>query len=117
MREKTHIMKTSLQINPHNGHAERLNAEAPKNAVAARKSLVGVLASLAAVACLQLLPCTEAKASLMAYEGFNYSTGSGNLTGLNGGFGWSGAWDALEGMQDHAAVPVELMRDAVGRIG
>lgn len=29
---------------------------------------------------------------MLAYEGFNYTTGSANLTGLSGGFGWSGSW-------------------------
>lgn len=28
----------------------------------------------------------------MSYEGFNYSTGSGNLAGQNGGFGWGDSW-------------------------
>jgi len=28
----------------------------------------------------------------MAYEGFDYPTGAGNLTSLSGGFGWNGGW-------------------------
>ncbi len=37
----------------------------------------------------------SAHAALMAYEGFNYSTGSGNLTGQAGGFGWNGSWQTV----------------------
>jgi autotransporter-associated beta strand protein len=33
-----------------------------------------------------------AQASLIAYEGFNYGAGSGNLSGLNSGFGWGSPW-------------------------
>jgi hypothetical protein len=35
-----------------------------------------------------LLPC---RASLLAYEGFSYPTGT-NLLSLNGGTGWNGGW-------------------------
>ncbi len=31
----------------------------------------------------------------MAYEGFNYPSGSANLTGLSGGFGWNGSWQGV----------------------
>lgn len=31
----------------------------------------------------------------MAYEGFNYATGGGNLTGQNGGFGWGASWQTV----------------------
>lgn len=31
----------------------------------------------------------------MSYEGFNYPTGSGNLSGQNGGFGWGGSWQTV----------------------
>ena len=39
----------------------------------------------------------------MAYEGFSYPTGSGNLPGLNGGFGWNGAWQAV--VNGNSSVP------------
>jgi autotransporter-associated beta strand protein len=35
------------------------------------------------------------QAALVAYEGFDYATGSGNLTGQSGGFGWNGAWQTV----------------------
>jgi autotransporter-associated beta strand protein len=55
------------------------------------------LAMKTAIASLALfvtavMPC---RAALMVYEGFNYSTGSGNLTGQSGGFGWSGSWQTV----------------------
>lgn len=34
---------------------------------------------------------------VLAYEGFNYAAGSGNLPGQNGGSGWSGAWTLVGG--------------------
>ncbi len=34
---------------------------------------------------------------LLAYEGFNYTAGSNNLVGLNGGAGWSNAWQTISG--------------------
>lgn len=49
----------------------------------------------ATLACVVLMKLTTAHAALMAYEGFNYPSGSGNLTGQNGGFGWSGAWQTV----------------------
>jgi autotransporter-associated beta strand protein len=49
--------------------------------------------AVAALACI--LTQSTAQAGLMAYEGFNYSTGSGNVPGLNGGFGWKGAWQSV----------------------
>ena len=44
-----------------------------------------------ALACAVVLAPSAARASLLAYEGFNYSGGS-SLTGKSGGFGWNGAW-------------------------
>ncbi|MEI9962658.1 MAG: hypothetical protein WDM76_16535 [Limisphaerales bacterium] len=41
-----------------------------------------------------LIPSTS-RAALMAYEGFNYPSGSANLTGLSGGFGWNGSWQGV----------------------
>ncbi|QJE97824.1 immunoglobulin domain-containing protein [Luteolibacter luteus] len=34
---------------------------------------------------------------LLAYEGFDYNTGSGNLPGKVGGLGWSAAWTPVNG--------------------
>ena len=34
---------------------------------------------------------------ILAYDGFDYSTGTGNFSGQNGGVGWSGAWTSLGG--------------------
>lgn len=36
-------------------------------------------------------------AGLLAYEGFDYETGSGNLPGKTGGLGWGAAWAAING--------------------
>ncbi len=49
----------------------------------------------AAIAGILRLGSPDAHASLMAYEGFNYGTGSANLTGLSGGFGWNGGWQGV----------------------
>ncbi|MCW1887639.1 immunoglobulin domain-containing protein [Luteolibacter flavescens] len=35
------------------------------------------------------------QAAPLAYEGFDYATGTGNLTTLNGGTGWNGAWQTV----------------------
>lgn len=48
------------------------------------------LFALAAVAALVLAP-QPARAYLLAYEGFDYAAGS-DLTGMNGGFGWTTPW-------------------------
>jgi autotransporter-associated beta strand protein len=56
----------------------------------------GVKAPLAALlACAALLTPPAARAALMSYEGFNYASGSGNLSGLSGGFGWNGSWQTV----------------------
>lgn len=34
-------------------------------------------------------------AAQMAYEGFDYATGSANLTNMNGGSGWASAWQTI----------------------
>lgn len=47
---------------------------------------------LVAWACAALLMPPASRASELAYEGFNYNPGTGNLTGQSGGFGWRGAW-------------------------
>ena len=47
------------------------------------------------VACAAILTSPTAQAAVMGYEGFNYSTGSGNLTGQNGSFGWNGTWQTV----------------------
>ncbi|HXI69261.1 MAG TPA: autotransporter-associated beta strand repeat-containing protein [Verrucomicrobiae bacterium] len=50
---------------------------------------------MAVLAYAAILAPASSRAALMAYEGFNYSSGSANLTGLNGGFGWKGAWQGV----------------------
>ena len=55
----------------------------------------GAAISLVAWTLLQGLTCLESRAALMVYEGFNYATGGGNLTGQNGGFGWNGGWQGV----------------------
>ncbi len=64
--------------------------------IVSRRSPQNTTLGLAAVtlACAVFVAPTS-QASLMSYEGFNYSTGSGNLTGLSGGFGWQGAWQGV----------------------
>lgn len=52
--------------------------------------------SLAAALALGLAAAVpSAQAGLMAYEGFNYPVGSGNLSGQSGGFGWNGSWQTV----------------------
>jgi len=94
MREKTHIMNKS-EIKPNRDRyplAGMLNRALP-----ARRNVFGAIASLAAMACVQMLSCPEANASLMTYEGYNYSTGTGNVTGSSGGYGWNGVWQTING--------------------
>ena len=43
-------------------------------------------------AVLHLALCSAASAALTAYDGFDYGAASGDLTGKNGGPGWSGAY-------------------------
>ncbi|MEO5916252.1 MAG: autotransporter-associated beta strand repeat-containing protein [Luteolibacter sp.] len=50
--------------------------------------------SAALLAGLLLVPL-GAQATQLAYEGFDYATGSGNLTTQNGGTGWNGAWQTV----------------------
>jgi hypothetical protein len=71
-------------------HQPKLSEDVPVQPVRNwRRTLTGAaLASLA----LMTLP---AQAGLLAYEGFNYPAGSGNLTGLSGGFGWNGSWQTV----------------------
>ena len=54
-----------------------------------------LLSTALASACL-IIP-QAAKASLLAYEGFNYPTGTANLTGQSGGSGWNGSWQGVNG--------------------
>lgn len=42
-----------------------------------------------------LLSPIGARAAQMAYEGFDYPTGSSNLSGLAGGTGWNGGWQTV----------------------
>lgn len=39
-------------------------------------------------------------AGLIAYEGFDYPAGSGNLTGQDGGLGWGAAWQLINNGSD-----------------
>jgi Immunoglobulin domain len=50
--------------------------------------------SAAVWAGLLLFP-SALQAAQMAYEGFDYPSGTGNLSTLNGGSGWSGAWQTV----------------------
>ncbi|MGA2789013.1 MAG: immunoglobulin domain-containing protein, partial [Verrucomicrobiota bacterium] len=45
----------------------------------------------AVITALVLCTTNRAKATLLAYEGFNYPAGTG-ISGQSGGFGWAGAW-------------------------
>jgi hypothetical protein len=54
------------------------------------KSLIALLAFSAV-----LLAGARVEAAVLAYEPFNYA--AGNLIGLNGGTGFGGAWDELQG--------------------
>lgn len=38
---------------------------------------------------------SASEAAQLAYEGFDYATGTGNLTGNTGGFGWGGVWQTV----------------------
>ena len=58
------------------------------------RSVVSLLALALMIFCAVLAPAT-AHAGLMAYEGFNYTAGTGNLTGQSGGSGWSNTWQTV----------------------
>lgn len=60
-----------------------------------KHSIRGIVLGLAVGALSQAIICNESSAALMSYDGFNYSVGSGNLSGQNGGFGWSGSWQTI----------------------
>lgn len=53
--------------------------------------------SVALLTGLLLIP-SGSQAAQMAYEGFDYSIGSDNLTGQTGGIGWNGAWQNVNGV-------------------
>lgn len=53
--------------------------------------------ALLAMVCGLLVASPASHAALLAYEGFNYPAGSGNLTGQDGGFGWNGVWQSVVG--------------------
>jgi autotransporter-associated beta strand protein len=55
----------------------------------------GPTAFFTALACAAMLLPSTSRAALMSYEGFNYPTGSGNLAGQNGGFGWGDTWQTV----------------------
>lgn len=67
------------------------NAESSAPAFITAQRSKNLTAALA-LACSVFLAEPSARAALMAYEGFNYAAGSGNLTGQNGGFGWGSPW-------------------------
>lgn len=67
-----------------------MNQRAIAKSSAGRTSVINQLV-LVATMCVLLAAPLSTRAALMAYEGFNYPTGSG-LTGLSGGFGWNGVW-------------------------
>src|SRR6478736_5005919 len=48
-----------------------------------------------ALACAICISPSAVHAALMAYEGFNYATATGNLLGQNGGFGWGASWQTV----------------------
>ncbi len=50
--------------------------------------------SAAILAGMLLIPAAS-QAAQLAYEGFNYAAGSGNLNTLNGGSGWGGTWQTV----------------------
>lgn len=96
MNENPHVPNDSLTIKLRSDCPwNRISATAPKRVVGTRRRMLGTIVSLAAVALFQGVSCLESKAGLMAYEGFNYATGSANLTGKSGGFGWNGAWQGV----------------------
>lgn len=66
---------------------------AAKSPVARTAGLSKLL--LTAAACAAVLVPASTYASLLAYEGFNYASGTGNLTGQSGGFGWKGTWNTV----------------------
>jgi fructan beta-fructosidase len=45
----------------------------------------------------QLITVYSNAGALLAYEGFDYPAGSGNLAGQAGGFGWDGSWMSIAG--------------------
>jgi hypothetical protein len=55
------------------------------------RSIIVMLVALSAV----LVAGSRAQAAVLAYEPFSYA--AGNLIGLNGGTGFSGAWDEVQG--------------------
>jgi autotransporter-associated beta strand protein len=78
---------------PLNGRHEGRFHQRGRSAGKARFSPAYRLASFfGAVVCAAALLPSASQATLLSYEGFNYSTGSGNLAGQSGGFGWGDAW-------------------------
>ncbi|MBB5351444.1 autotransporter-associated beta strand protein [Haloferula luteola] len=47
------------------------------------------------LACLPAVLATTAWSAPLVYEGFDYAADFDNLTGLQGGFGWKGAWTTV----------------------
>lgn len=69
------------------------NPITPANLIRTIKSVLAI-GSAAIAGALLMAPATT-QGALMAYEGFNYAPGNGNLTGQNGGFGWNGSWQGV----------------------
>lgn len=57
------------------------------------KRICSQLSTLLVVTALAGLLTPQAKAALIAYEGFDYTPGGTSLNTLNGGTGWTSAWD------------------------
>jgi len=72
-----------------------MNKNPSTNIFNQRNWSLGQLLAITAVAGACLVAPQSTQASLLAYEGFNYATGSANLTGLSGGFGWGGSWQGV----------------------
>jgi autotransporter-associated beta strand protein len=81
-------MNTQSKVNSINP-GSRLHRRLPFCRPATRDGFAAALLALTFVLCLA---GPAAHASLLAYEGFAYSAGSANLTGLNSGFGWGSPW-------------------------
>ncbi len=81
-------MKTNLLFPPYLRRAD--GDPIPTKPRSRRRLLAPVMLAGALLA-----SAATSKAALMAYEGFSYSTGSGNLSGQNGGFGWGATWQTV----------------------
>lgn len=60
------------------------------------KSYLSAVNGVATLAALLAVP-SGLQAAQMAYEGFNYTPGTSNLSGFGGGTGWNGVWQTVNG--------------------